>query len=366
MIKCVIDWSMKKYVIFLFSIFCISFQGISYSPYAYDSVGVTTKNGKKFIIHEVEAGETLYALSRKYNVDVQSIEDMNSGSITSLKIGQRVLIPSTKVLETTSGTIEHIVKPSETLYSISRQYNVKVDDLKNWNNLAESSISIGQKLVIKESSANASNKQIDQEISGDRKTHTVEQSQTLYSISRIYGVSSDQLIAWNNLESNALNIGQVLIISSASATSQQTASSNSSMLPESKSEVESASKSETDAQQSTGAAAATTVVATTIPEDTEEETIEKPTEKIVQKGMCDIIEDAPDTKKYLAFHNDAPVGTIMQVRNEMNNQSVFVRVVNTIPPTGDNSKVILKISKKAYDRLGAVDSRFPVEISYIP
>ena len=82
--------------------------------------------------------------------------------------------------------------------------------------------------------------------------------------------------------------------------------------------------------------------------------------------MCDIIEDVPDTKKYLAFHNDAPVGTIMQVRNEMNNQSVFVRVINTIPPTGDNSKVILKISKKAYDRLGAVDSRFPVEISYIP
>ena len=56
----------------------------------------------------------------------------------------------------------------------------------------------------------------------------------------------------------------------------------------------------------------------------------------------------------------------MQVKNEMNNQTVFVRVVGTIPNTGDNAKVILKISKKAYDRLGAVDSRFPVELSYIP
>jgi hypothetical protein len=50
----------------------------------------------------------------------------------------------------------------------------------------------------------------------------------------------------------------------------------------------------------------------------------------------------------------------------MNDQTVFVRVVGPIPPTGDNGKLLLKISKKAYDRLGAVDSRFPVEVSYIP
>ena len=102
------------------------------------------------------------------------------------------------------------------------------------------------------------------------------------------------------------------------------------------------------------------------PYDEEEDYIERPAEKVVQKGFAEVIENTSDTKKYLAMHRDAPIGTIMQVRNEMNNQSVFVRIVNTIPPTGDNSKVILKISKKAYDRLGAVDSRFPVEISYIP
>jgi len=87
---------------------------------------------------------------------------------------------------------------------------------------------------------------------------------------------------------------------------------------------------------------------------------------VVQRGMAEVIEDTQNTKKYLALHRNAPMGTIMQVKNEMNNQTVFVRVVGPIPPTGDNEKLILKISKKAYDRLGAVDNRFPVEVSYIP
>ena len=60
------------------------------------------------------------------------------------------------------------------------------------------------------------------------------------------------------------------------------------------------------------------------------------------------------------------MGTIMQIRNEMNEQIVFVRVVGAVPNTGDNDKVVVKISKKAFDRLGAVDKRFPVELSYIP
>jgi hypothetical protein len=102
-----------------------------------------------------------------------------------------------------------------------------------------------------------------------------------------------------------------------------------------------------------------------LPADTTEE-IEEAGEKIIQKGMAELVKDPTDTKKYLALHREAPIGTIMQVRNEMNNQTVFVRIVGTIPPTGDNAKVILQISKKAFDRLGAVDSRFPVELSYLP
>lgn len=351
---------MKKHIIFLFFVFSVSYQGFSIARYSADSLGITTKNGLDYIVHEVDAGETLYALSRKYGIEVQSIKDANSGSVTSLRVGQKVLIPVSK--STMEGYILHTVKSSETLFSISRQYDVQVDDLKALNNLSGNSISVGQQLIIKGNKEEVLEKSIVTQVPvTDSKTHTVEQSQTLYSISRMYGVSADQIKEWNQLESSSLDIGQVLIVSSTKANTENV--SNSSMLPTSESNDQSEPITETTSTISP-VVAATPVIITAY--DEEEDHIEKPAEKVVQKGFAEVIENTSDTKKYLAMHRDAPIGTIMQVKNEMNNQRVFVRIVNTIPPTGDNSKVILKISKKAYDRLGAVDSRFPVEISYIP
>src|SRR5690606_28477800 len=60
--------------------------------------------------------------------------------------------------------------------------------------------------------------------------------------------------------------------------------------------------------------------------------------KVVELGMAEVIEDATDTKKYVALHRTAPIGTIMQVTNEMNSQNVFVRVIGKLPATGENDK----------------------------
>jgi len=56
----------------------------------------------------------------------------------------------------------------------------------------------------------------------------------------------------------------------------------------------------------------------------------------------------------------------MQVRNDLNDQIVFVRVLGKLPNTGVDGKVIIRISKKAFEKLGGVDYKFPVEISYLP
>ncbi|MCG8311128.1 MAG: LysM peptidoglycan-binding domain-containing protein [Cytophagales bacterium] len=354
---------MSKFVVFIIIIFCNCFDGSAYSLYLSDSVGVTVKGEIKYVIHEVEAGETLFALSRKYKVDVRSIKNANRENLNNLSIGQRVLIPIPKTTGS-GGGVYHTVRSSETLFSISRQYNVRVDDLKKWNNLSENSISVGQKLLVKREAgqtdlADNNGNTLD---SKNRKTHVVGQSQTLYSISRMYGVSTGQLIEWNNLTSDALNIGQVLVVS-ASLPVTETAS-NSSMLPSPEKTAEKPRATDTPEEGKIEKAAA--IGADVVVDNPEENYSERPAEKVIQKGIAEVIQSNQETKKYLALHRDAPIGTIMQVKNEMNNQSVFVRIVGTIPDTGDNSKVILKISKKAYDRLGAVDDRFPVELSYIP
>ncbi|AMR26731.1 hypothetical protein A0257_06150 [Hymenobacter psoromatis] len=72
------------------------------------------------------------------------------------------------------------------------------------------------------------------------------------------------------------------------------------------------------------------------------------------------------TDKYLALHKTAPIGTIMQVKNQMNGQSVYVRVIGVLPDTGENDNILVRLSPRAVQKLGTTDSKFRVETSYVP
>jgi rare lipoprotein A (peptidoglycan hydrolase) len=86
--------------------------------------------------------------------------------------------------------------------------------------------------------------------------------------------------------------------------------------------------------------------------------------RVVETGFAEAIDGDGNSKKHLCLHKTAPIGSILQVRNEMNGQSVFVKVVGKLPETGSNEKLIIRISRQAYDRLMATGKRFPVEVSY--
>lgn len=139
--------------------------------------------------HTVQAGETLYSLSRQYGVSVAEIKMSNEGTIgKGLKLGQVVKIPSTKTIDSTAssigstvtptrevtpnkpvadaeapkqpetaatnstenGIINHKVAPKETLYSLSKRYNITVDDIKAENpDVERHGLQIGQTLIIR-------------------------------------------------------------------------------------------------------------------------------------------------------------------------------------------------------------------------
>jgi hypothetical protein len=90
----------------------------------------------------------------------------------------------------------------------------------------------------------------------------------------------------------------------------------------------------------------------------------KSSDEVMEAGLAELIEGTEGNRKYLALHRTAPVGTILKVRNELNNREVFVRVMGKLQDTAPNSKLILKLSRSAYDRLGAIDPRFRVEVTY--
>jgi membrane-bound lytic murein transglycosylase D len=101
---------------------------------------------------------------------------------------------------------EHIVQPKETLYAIAKIYNVGVMDLVRWNNLdLQQGIKIGQVLRVKESELLAQSVQTPIEV-----FHEVMASDTLYSIARKYGVTIKDLMEWNEKKDFSVSVGEKL------------------------------------------------------------------------------------------------------------------------------------------------------------
>jgi LysM repeat protein len=352
------------------------------ATYVQDSLGLEKHGDKVFIIHKVEAKETLFALSRRYKVTVQDINAANPELKEGLKIGQTLKIPyiNEKVVEKSKSA--HVVQPSETLFSISKKYKVSVEDIKKWNGLPNNEIFIGQELVVYKEGPGAAYQGALSESEKTEKpvvvfderrgelTHKVSPGETLFSISRKYEVSVDDIKKWNALLSNEISIDQILVVGSPGETVKYDPKESSPAVEE---KMDAVLASDPPVAEERKPEVITPI------EVLESKEIAKPSmpitepldenmnsRKIIELGLAEVIEGVSDNKKYLALHRTAPIGTIMQVRNEMNNTSVFVRVVGKLPNTGDNSKVLIKLSKTAYDKLGAVNARFPVEISYFP
>lgn len=128
----------------------------------FDSVGTEIVNGERFVLHKIEHQETYYKLSRDYNVPVGKIQSTNKNK--SLRLGDIVRIPRgkaelpvvTKVAPATTQSVvaqqqdytEYIVGKSETLYSISRRFEIDVEDIKKFNNLTSNTLRDGQLLRI--------------------------------------------------------------------------------------------------------------------------------------------------------------------------------------------------------------------------
>lgn len=146
--------------------------------------------------YTVKSGDSLWSISRKFGVTVNELKKVNNLSSNLLSIGQNLIIPGKK---NNTSSNEYVVKKGDTLYGIANKYNVSVDNLKSYNNLSTDSLSIGQIIKIPDNKVNSNE-------------YVVKSGDSLYSISRKYGVSVDELMNVNNLKSTVLSVGQVLKI----------------------------------------------------------------------------------------------------------------------------------------------------------
>lgn len=115
-------------------------------------------------------------------------------------------------------TITHIVKQGETLYSISNEYGVSVNDIKRWNGLSGNSINVGEKLKIYPQKVNPEPPQTGQKSTSGKGRYTVKSGDTLFRIAQMYQMSVKKLKSLNNLTSNTIRVGQELIVESSGST----------------------------------------------------------------------------------------------------------------------------------------------------
>jgi LysM repeat protein len=329
-----------------------------------DSVGYEIVNGKLVILHKVEKGETLYALARRYQTSVAAIQQANGAAAQSLAVGTVLKIPTERKptapakkvennIPTNTNAQKHTVIQGQTLYAVARLYNVSVDDIRKWNNLTSDNLSTGQELIVGQKSANPVKHNetattTPQVIEKDgKKIHTVANGESLFSIAKQYNTTAENLRRWNNLKQDALSVGQQVIVHQVEqniiAPKPATNESTPTLQP---------NKENNPVNNTTPP---TTINAATTGY-----------EKIIENGIAEVVisEGGTEPRGHVCLHKTAPVGTILQVKNELNGLIVFVRVVGKLPDTIANEKLIIRISKKAHERLGAVDKRFPVEVSY--
>ncbi|MFC5284983.1 LysM peptidoglycan-binding domain-containing protein [Pedobacter alpinus] len=275
-----------------------------------DSIGIENLNGKKIILHKIEAKETYYSLGRTYNLSPSKIMDFNGN--VSLHPGEVVKIPTNQIFSNkpvsfsspkkdekiTKKETTHKVAPGETLYAVASKYNMRVDDLKLMNALKSNNLSIGQVLKV---------------------------------------ISSEEVSLTPTVEKNAA--GNTVLVDKKPVS--KPVSSN---TPVNKIKY----LDSTDSQAS----------------------IEIPKNRygiteMNDKGLAVWIEDNNmDATKSYALHRTAPVGTIIKITNPMSNRSVFAKVVGRYTENETTKDVIIVLTKSCADAVGALDKRFLVNITF--
>lgn len=149
----------------------------------------------------VKKGDSLYSIANKYNTTIDELKRINNLTSNILSIGQVLKLPSDKVsdIEKEENTISYTVQKGDSLYSIARKYDTTIDRIKKLNNLTTNLLSIGQVLLIPTDT-------------NLETTYTVQKGDSLYSIAKKYDTTVDRLKQLNNLSSNLLSIGQILIV----------------------------------------------------------------------------------------------------------------------------------------------------------
>lgn len=147
--------------------------------------------------YRVKEGDTLTALAVAFNLSVAELRDINQLESDSLRVGQVLYLTSDGISANTA-----VVQPGDTLTDLAVRHGTSVEALQIANNLANTRIFPGQRLLLPSDADTVPN------------TYVVRSGDTLYDIAVAFNMTTDELIARNNLDGTIIQVGQELALRS--------------------------------------------------------------------------------------------------------------------------------------------------------
>ncbi len=181
--------------------------------YVGQNLVIPSNNANDEKVHTVQAGDTFWIISQKYDVGILSLMEANNATEnTVLYIGDKITIPPKMQKEV------HIVQPGDTFWIISQKYEVDIKELMAYNGADETSILYaGQKINIPTSTNNPNT--IPTDTASSTKPYvtyteyTVQKGDILWDIAIKFGIPFTELLEVNNFTSSTyLNIGDIIKI----------------------------------------------------------------------------------------------------------------------------------------------------------
>lgn len=168
--------------------------------------------------HKVEPKETLFGIEKKYGVSEEALKKANPDlEKLGLQIGQTLVIPSNSVSKTVAPTpdkpVYHLVLPKETKFSIAKQYGMTIEELEKRNPEIIPNLPIGYQLLIKGTAPKVAvvvpQKETVKPIipKVNYIAYVVKPKETLYSLSKMAGLSQEELVKLNPALANGVEIG---------------------------------------------------------------------------------------------------------------------------------------------------------------
>ena len=258
-----------------------------------DSVGLKTIEGKTLIVYKMSAGETAYAVSRKYAIPFKEISAVNSGTdLGALKAGQEILVPS----KFSASIIQNIKEEPVIVEIIKKEEPVVIEVIKKDEPVIEKK----EITIVKEIPPVVIEKKPEQEV----------------VVTENAAIENNSMLSKSDLSSDPT--------------------------------IPISDKTKSFAQSYA-------------------EYLSSDMMAVSEKGVATWIENngiQTSGDRFYALHSSAPIGSIVKVRNLMNNRAIYAKVIGNLSESEKQEKVFIKLSAGAGERLNVLDNRFVVEITY--